>query len=125
MTSNKNLLYTGIGGTVIAALCCFTPLLVVLFGVVGLSAWLGWIDYVLFPALGFFMLLTVYALYRQSRKTDRGWEDQMGTTWSFLGRAIAGPNVGMRLEPIEYLDTFWFAWAAFMPNTRIQHQFCP
>lgn len=65
MTSNKNLLYTGIGGTVIAALCCFTPLLVVLFGVVGLSAWLGWIDYVLFPALGFFMLLTVYALYRQ------------------------------------------------------------
>ncbi len=55
------------------------------------------------------------------RRTDRGWEDQMGTTWSFLGRAIAGPNVGMRLEPIEYLDTFWFAWAAFMPNTRIQH----
>ncbi len=67
MLRNKKLLSTGIGGTVIAALCCFTPLLVVLFGVVGVSAWLGWIDYVLFPALGFFVLLTVYAVYRQKR----------------------------------------------------------
>jgi len=32
---------TGIVGTVIAALCCFTPALVVLLGAVGLSAWLG------------------------------------------------------------------------------------
>ncbi len=67
MVGNKKLLRTGIGGTVFAALCCFTPLLVVLLGVVGLSAWLGWIDYVLFPALGFFALLTLYALYRQKR----------------------------------------------------------
>ena len=67
MVRNKKLLYSGIGGTVIAALCCFTPLLVVLFAIVGVSAWLGWIDYVLFPALGFFALLTLYALYRQKR----------------------------------------------------------
>ncbi len=67
MLSNKKFLYSGIGGTVIAALCCFTPLLVVLFAVVGVSAWLGWIDYVLFPALGFFALLTLYELYRQKR----------------------------------------------------------
>ena len=34
-------------GSVIAALCCFTPILVIGLGVVGLSAWLGWLDYVL------------------------------------------------------------------------------
>ena len=61
---DKTILKTGIIGTVVAALCCFTPVLVVLFGAVGLSAWLGWIDYVLFPALGIFVLLTIYAVYR-------------------------------------------------------------
>jgi len=70
MTKNRKLLCTGAGGTIVAALCCFTPLLVVVLGAVGLSAWLGWIDVVLFPALGFFILLTAYALYRQRRHPD-------------------------------------------------------
>ena len=42
--SVRRLLITGIVGTVIAALCCFTPILAVLFGIVGLSAQLGWLD---------------------------------------------------------------------------------
>ena len=62
--SEKKILGIGIVGTVIVALCCFTPLLVVLLGAVGLSAALGWLDYVLFPALAFFIGLTVYAVYR-------------------------------------------------------------
>lgn len=62
---NKNLLRTGIIGTVIAALCCFTPVLVVLLGAVGLSAWLGWLDYVLLPALAMFVGITIYALVRR------------------------------------------------------------
>lgn len=62
---NRKLLRTGVVGTVIAALCCFTPVLVVLLGAVGLSAWLGWLDYVLFPVLAIFLGITVYALYRQ------------------------------------------------------------
>ena len=53
--SDRKLIATGIVGTVIAALCCFTPVLVVLLGAVGLSAWLGWLDYVLLPALAFFV----------------------------------------------------------------------
>ena len=65
------LLGTGVVGTVIVALCCFTPLLVILLGVVGLSAALGWLDYVLFPALAFFIGLTMYAVYRrQKRQAD-------------------------------------------------------
>lgn len=70
--SDRKLIATGIVGTVIAALCCFTPVLAVLLGAVGLSAALGWIDYVLLPALAFFVALTAYAVWRrQRRKTTR------------------------------------------------------
>ena len=65
--NDRNLLRVGVVGTVIAAVCCFTPVLVVLLGVVGLSAWLGWLDYVLFPALALFIGVTVYALIRRSK----------------------------------------------------------
>jgi len=66
---DKKLLKVGIVGTITAALCCFTPVLVVLFGAVGLSALVGYLDYVLFPALGLFVLLTIYALWRKRRNT--------------------------------------------------------
>ncbi len=72
--SNHKLLGVGIVGTVVAALCCFTPLLVVLLAAVGLSAALGWLDYVLFPALAFFIGLTVYAVYRRRREAGRASE---------------------------------------------------
>ncbi len=69
--NDRTLLRTGIIGTVVAALCCFTPIQVVLFGVVGLSALVGYLDYVLFPALAIFAGLTVYALCRRiSRSTN-------------------------------------------------------
>lgn len=44
---------------------------------------------------------------------------QTGSTWDHLGRAVAGPLTGRRLTPLEHLDTFWFAWAAFRPDTVI------
>jgi mercuric ion transport protein len=59
------ILKTGIIGSVVAAICCFTPVLVILLGVAGLSAWLGWIDFVLFPALALFLGLTAYGLWRR------------------------------------------------------------
>lgn len=62
------LLATGVVGTVIAALCCFTPVLVVLLGAVGLSAVLGWLDFVLLPALAAFVGLTLYALATRRRR---------------------------------------------------------
>ena len=63
--NQKSLLKTGVIGTVIAAICCFTPVLVILFGAVGLAAVVGYLDYVLFPALAFFVALTIYALWRR------------------------------------------------------------
>lgn len=64
---DATILKTGIAGSIIAAVCCFTPALVILLGAVGLSAWLGWIDYVLFPALAAFLGLTAYGLWRRRR----------------------------------------------------------
>lgn len=64
---NDRLLKYGLIGTVVAALCCFTPLLVILLGAVGLSAWLGWLDLVLLPALAVFIGITLYALWRRQR----------------------------------------------------------
>ena len=72
--TDRKLLATGIVGTVIAALCCFTSVLVVLLGAVGLSAVLGWIDYVLLPALAFFIGLTIYAVVRRRRRTNKRQE---------------------------------------------------
>ena len=73
--SNRVLLRTGIAGTVITAICCVTPVLVILFGALGVSAWLGWIDLLLFPLLAAFIALTVFALRKQSAPTpltDKG-----------------------------------------------------
>lgn len=64
---DTTILKTGIAGSVIAAICCFTPILVILLGAVGISAWLGWLDYVLLPALAFFLGVTAYGLWRLQR----------------------------------------------------------
>lgn len=67
---DRKILITGTVGSVVAAICCFTPLLVVVLGAAGLAAWLGWIDYVLIPALVFFLGVTAYGFYlRRCRKT--------------------------------------------------------
>ena len=46
-------------------------------------------------------------------------DEQTGSIWNPLGQAIRGPLAGTQLQRIEHLDTFWFAWAAFWPDTII------
>ena len=65
--SNKALLKVGIVGTIVAALCCFTPVLVVLLGAVGLAAVIGWLDFWLLPALAVFLVITGYALWQHQK----------------------------------------------------------
>ncbi|MCW9033535.1 MAG: mercury resistance system transport protein MerF [Alphaproteobacteria bacterium] len=64
---DKTLLTTGVLGTGIAAICCFTPTLVILLGAVGLTAWLTWLDFILLPALALFLGITIYALVKRKR----------------------------------------------------------
>ena len=62
---DNSLLKLGIVGSIIAALCCFTPVLVILLGSVGLSALVGYLDIVLLPALGVFLAITAYAFWKR------------------------------------------------------------
>ncbi|TFG79705.1 MAG: mercury resistance system transport protein MerF [Chromatiales bacterium] len=64
---NNRLLKAGFIGSVIVALCCFTPVLVVLLGALGLSAALGWLDFVLLPTLAVFLAITGYAVWKRNR----------------------------------------------------------
>ncbi|MEW7008454.1 MULTISPECIES: mercury resistance system transport protein MerF [unclassified Lentilitoribacter] len=64
---SDKLLTTGIIGTIIAALCCFTPLLVWALTAIGLSAVISYLDIFLLPALGFFIILTGVALCRRKK----------------------------------------------------------
>ena len=64
---DRKLLWTGGIGAVIAAVCCATPVLVILLGAVGLSALVGLLNYVLLPALAVFLGITAYALWIRRR----------------------------------------------------------
>jgi hypothetical protein len=44
---------------------------------------------------------------------------ETGSVWNILGRAVAGPLRGEELVPELAIDSFWFDWAAFHPQTRI------
>lgn len=67
----KRLLWTGLIGSGVVALCCVTPILVVLLGVVGLGSITGYLDAVLLPALVLFLGLALYAGTRQQHATGR------------------------------------------------------
>jgi len=68
---NRALIKAGVAGSVIAAVCCATPVLVILLGVLGLSAWVGWLDYALLPALVIFVGITIYAPSRRKAAAGR------------------------------------------------------
>jgi len=45
---------------------------------------------------------------------------ETGSSWDILGKAFEGPLQGSRLVPLPHHDTFWFAWAAFVPEIGIK-----
>ena len=49
-------------------------------------------------------------------------DDQTGSSWNLLGNAIEGPLTGFKLDAVEHVDSFWFAWSAFRPDTSIIDQ---
>jgi hypothetical protein len=44
---------------------------------------------------------------------------QTGSEWNILGQAVAGDLAGQRLTQMLAFDHFWFAWAAFHPETEL------
>lgn len=52
---------------------------------------------------------------------DDGFRDrETDSRWDLTGRAVSGPLEGTRLDPVQHGDYFWFAWAAFRPETEIR-----
>lgn len=46
-------------------------------------------------------------------------DDETGSTWSVAGQALDGPLRGSSMPSIAHVDAFWFAWAAFHPDTEL------
>ncbi len=50
---------------------------------------------------------------------DHFTDAETGSTWNILGEATGGPLAGATLTAQPFTDTFWFAWVAFQPDTRV------
>ena len=72
MEPNKGnrLITTGLIGSIIAVICCFTPALVAVLSAVGLAAVIGYLDYVLLPAIALFLGLIIYGWWIKSRCSE-------------------------------------------------------
>jgi hypothetical protein len=46
-------------------------------------------------------------------------DEQTNSTWNVFGEAIAGEAQGSRLRQLLAAPHFWFAWAAFQPETLV------
>ncbi len=64
-------MFAALAGTVLVALCCFTPILLVLLGAVGLSALTPYLDVVLVPALVIMIVLTIVSYLRWRKAAER------------------------------------------------------
>ncbi len=63
---SDKMLKGGLAGGLFAAVCCFTPLLVIAFTGAGLAGLTGGLDYVLFPLLFGSLGIVALALYMQA-----------------------------------------------------------
>jgi mercuric ion transport protein len=63
--NDRTVITTGTIGALLAAICCATPLLSVLLGVIGLSAWAKRADYVLILVIFVCLLLVGLGLFRR------------------------------------------------------------
>jgi mercuric ion transport protein len=63
--TDRFLITTRAIGAGLAAICCATPLLAVVLGGIGLTAWLAKADYVVMPVLFLGVVLVGFGLYRR------------------------------------------------------------
>jgi mercuric ion transport protein len=70
MSQYKNNFITSLAGTLLVAVCCFTPVLVIALGAAGLSAYVPYLDFILIPALAVLVIITVVS-YIKWKKTGR------------------------------------------------------
>ena len=76
--SDRTLITTGAIGGALAAICCATPLLAVVLGAAGLTAWLAKADYVVIPVLLICLGLVGLGLHRR-RVAARACRDSVSS----------------------------------------------
>jgi mercuric ion transport protein len=67
LDQNTKLMWTGAAGAALSMLCCATPVLAVLLGALGLTAFVAKLDYVLVPVFIASIALATFALVRRRR----------------------------------------------------------
>jgi mercuric ion transport protein len=70
--TDRSLITTGAIGTVLAAICCATPLLAIVLGSIGLTAWLAKADYIVMGVLLLGVALVGIGLHRRHLATTCG-----------------------------------------------------
>lgn len=68
MLTVRGRLIAAVSGTFAVAICCFTPVLVITLGAIGLGALTPYLDYVLIPGL----LVLAFVTWRAYREYARG-----------------------------------------------------
>ncbi len=48
---------------------------------------------------------------------DQFMDEETESVWLISGKAISGPLQGSSLDRVEHLDTFWFSWSTYQPET--------
>ena len=69
MNKYKKTFIASLAGTIIVAVCCFTPFLVIILGAIGLSVIVPYLDVILLPALFLLIIITVIS-YIKLRKAN-------------------------------------------------------
>lgn len=72
---SKKGFYAALAGTAAVALCCFTPILVITLGVIGLSSFTPYLDYILLPGLAILIVLTFVSFWRW-KKASKSYADK-------------------------------------------------
>ncbi|PWU81522.1 MAG: hypothetical protein DLM72_06530 [Candidatus Nitrosopolaris wilkensis] len=57
--------------------------------------------------------------FQYNASTNKIIDKQTGSEWNFDGITVSGEMKGKQLTRLPFDECFWFAWAAFHPQTRI------
>ncbi len=53
------------------------------------------------------------------RTADGFVDTATNSTWNIFGEAVSGPRTGEQLTSPSKIDTFWFAWSTYHPDTTL------
>jgi len=54
-------------------------------------------------------------------ESDRATDSETGGEWDLVsGRALTGPLAGRRLEAVQTVTSYWFAWIKFNPGSELR-----